>query len=143
MMLPSNSVRSTTPKRIARATSGSGRDGASAYRSSRFWRPISIKIFEAGVGENRDARAFLFEQRVGRDGGTVGDGVRRRGVARKHLAQAADDGVGRVGRRREHFVHANFTADDRDEVGERAAGIDSDQYRAAAPFFHVFTFLLF
>ena len=95
------------------------------------------QVFEAGVGEHCDPRAFLFEQRVGRDGGTVSDTVRRRIV--EHLAQAADDGVRWVGRGREHFVHADFASDDRDEIGEGAAGVDSDQYRAAI--FHGFTLL--
>ena len=85
------------------------------------------QVLEARVGEKRDARAFLFEQRIGRDGRAVGDRPRR--GAREHLMQSADDGVGGIGRRREHFVHADFAADDRDEVGKRAAGVDSDQYR--------------
>ena len=42
-IVPSNSVRSSTPKRIARGTSGIGREGDSAYSSMRFWRPISIR----------------------------------------------------------------------------------------------------
>ena len=39
--------------------------------------------------------------------------------------------AGSVGRR-EHFVHANLATDDRDEVGEGAAGVDSDEYRGAS-----------
>ena len=41
-----------------------------------------------------------------------------------------------VGRRRQHLVHVNFTADNRDEVGEGAAGVDADQYGSRAPPFH-------
>ena len=59
MMLPSNSVRSATPKRIARLTSGSGRDGASAYRSSRFCRPISIRSSKPAL-VNSATRAPFF-----------------------------------------------------------------------------------
>ncbi len=94
------------------------------------------QVFEAGVGEQCDARAFFFKQRVSRDGGTVRN---RRGLrvhALEHLAQAANDGVGWVGRRRQHLVHVNFAADDRDEVSEGAAGVDADQYGSRAPPFH-------
>ena len=136
MMLPSNSVRSATPKRIARATSGVGSRGSQRIQVVAVLAADLDQIFEARVGEQRDARAFLFEQRVGRDGGTVGDRRRLRVHAAKHLPQAADDGVGGIGGRRQHFVHVDFAADDRDEVGEGAAGVDADQYGSRAPPFH-------
>src|SRR5882672_9142115 len=50
--------------------------------------------------------------------------------------QAADHGVGRIERRREHFVDANRAADNRDHVGERAAGVHADDDRARSAPLH-------
>ena len=44
---------------MSRATSGSGRDGASAYSCERFWRPISIRSSNA-ASTKRPTRAPFF-----------------------------------------------------------------------------------
>ena len=136
-IVPSNRVRSSTPKRIARATSGCGREGDSAY-SSRAILPADFdEVLEARVGEKRDARALELEQRVGGDGRAVGD---HRGFrAAEHLREALDDRARRIIGRRERFVNDQLAVDHRDEIREGAAGIDARNNRGPSVLHETFS----
>ena len=113
-------------------TSGSGRDGRQRVQLVAVLPADLDQILEAGVGEQRDARALALEQRVGRDGRAVSDqiGSRAPRVPPRVLSSIALSppitARGRIVGRREHLVHAQVAADDRDQVGEGAAGVDSD-----------------
>ena len=87
-------------------------------------------VLEAARGEQHHAGAAALEQRVGRDRRPVvqqtGSRLRRDARRPSATARAGSSGVERS------FWTASRAADERDEVGEGAAGVDSDDDRARA-----------
>ena len=90
------------------------------------------QILETGIGQQQDARALALEQRVGRHGRAVSDQIGKQTAARptprafKHHFKSGNHRAGRIVGRRKHLVDQQATTGDRDQVGEGAAGVDSD-----------------
>src|SRR5262245_26776811 len=84
------------------------------------------KILETPGGEQDDARAAPFEQRVRRHGRTV---VQARCGPGDQLAEPLGHRTCRVGGRRAHLQHEQAPPDEGDEIGERAAGVRADDDR--------------
>src|SRR5512146_775128 len=90
------------------------------------------QVLEAGISQKQDARALALKQRVGGHGRAVSDQAREQAPTRparrifKHRFKSGENRARRVVRCRKHLVHPQAPAHDRDQIGERAAGVDSD-----------------
>jgi hypothetical protein len=95
------------------------------------------EVFEARRGEQNHACSAALQQRVGGDRRPVRDVDRRRRLAiGKQVAQSLHNGARRIVGCRRDLVKAQAAALEADEIGERAAGVDTDERDGSAPTFH-------
>ena len=86
-------------------------------------------ILEPFRHQQTDARALLFEDRVGGDGGAVHEALdvsRRRAAQREHRLHTGQDAGTEVVRRRGHLRGPDPIPPPADHVGERASDVDTD-----------------
>lgn len=83
-------------------------------------------IFESGGCDQRYARAFAFQERVGADGGSM---QQYKAVGDANSLQCGSDCLGWVGRSRKHLQHPQAAIFSPHAVGEGATGVDGDAER--------------